>query len=180
MKNTELPYLVCGKFMYPQALVDEYRQLETGNITTQRLQETRTECLRELVRRQTEAGLKIVSDGCIMRSQWDFDFYFGLKGIEKRQVKSGHIYEDCDLSRPTPQLAGRICFNDSHPLLDQYTSLCSVLPEGTTASVLLPAPAHFLLWLLTQDTSWRLVYEGVTPLARDISQAYKETMLRLH
>ena len=172
--------MACGKFMFPQRLVDARRRLQSGDVSSEQLHEVETECLRDLVRRQTEAGLQIVSDGCITRTQWDFDFYFGLDGVERRYIESGHIYQDCDLHHPVPCITGAIGFNDAHPFFSQYMDLASMALAGVETSVLLPAPAHFLLWLLMQDGTWKSVYSDFNRLLGDISRTYNETILKFY
>ena len=180
MNSNVLSYMVCGKFMYPQPLVELRRRAEFSDISSGQIREAELLSLRELVQHQLEAGLTIVSDGCIMRERWDYDFYFGLGGVERRHVRSGHIYEDCELSNATPSIAGPIVYDAAHPLFAQYASLCSLLPPGVMASVLLPAPAHFLLWLLTEDISWKSVYSDSMTLVDDISRAYRQIIIRFY
>lgn len=172
--------MVCGKYMYPQDLIELRQQMEFGNISSQQLRESEKRCLKELVNHQVKNGLKIVSDGCIMRPQWDFDFYFGLDGIDKRHVKSGHIFVGYELAHPTPAVVARIRFNEAHPVFTEFGNLHKVLPDGIEASVLIPAPAQFLMWLLMQDISWKSVYYDVVSIMDDISEAWRKTILKLH
>ena len=78
--------MACGKFMFPQRLVDARRRLQSGDVSSEQLHEVETECLRDLVRRQTEAGLQIVSDGCITRTQSAFALYVGLVCVARRYI----------------------------------------------------------------------------------------------
>lgn len=42
------------------------------------------DCVRDLVTKQTEHGLRVIADGEFRRSYWHLDFTWGLNGIERR------------------------------------------------------------------------------------------------
>lgn len=178
MANTGLTCIVCGKYMYPQTLLDARTQTALGIMPRRQYRRVVLDCLTELVEKQHRAGLKYISDGCIDREFWDLDFYFGLNGIEKRQTKSGHVYDDCN-DGPVPAVVSRITYDDENPVFAQCRQLCDRLDAHDRATVLLPAPAHFLLRLLMNDTTWKSVYTDTLQLVDDIARAYNATILQL-
>ena len=56
------------------------------------LTEVEDACIRNLVEKQLEAGLKSVTDGEFRRSYWHLDFMWGFDGIEHNVMDQGYIF----------------------------------------------------------------------------------------
>ena len=74
---------VVGSFLRPVELKEAREKFKKGEISAQELKEVEDREIEKLVKKEKEAGLKIISDGEFRRSWWHYDFFWGLHGIEK-------------------------------------------------------------------------------------------------
>jgi len=52
--------------------------------------------IKQVIAKQIQEGITVVSDGEYSKSLWHLDFYWGLKGIKRRIADSGYIFRDHD------------------------------------------------------------------------------------
>lgn len=84
-------YDVVGSFLRPVELKIAREKFKKGEINSQELKEVEDREIEKLVRKEKEAGLKIISDGEFRRSWWHYDFFWGLEGIEKYILKEDEL-----------------------------------------------------------------------------------------
>ena len=70
-----------GSYLRPAVLKEARKQFAEGKITDQQLEDVKHEAIRLLVKKQKEAGLRIISDGEFNRTYWHLDFMWGFEGV---------------------------------------------------------------------------------------------------
>jgi 5-methyltetrahydropteroyltriglutamate--homocysteine methyltransferase len=70
-----------GSLLRPQRLKDARARHEQGHMSAAELRAIEDECIRDAVRRQETAGLRVVSDGDFRRSAFHIDFLTKIEGI---------------------------------------------------------------------------------------------------
>ena len=71
-----------GSFLRPATLVDARKKREAGAISSAELCAIEDQAIRDLVRRQEDIGLRVVTDGDYRRGAFHIDFLTRLRGIE--------------------------------------------------------------------------------------------------
>jgi len=81
--STQPPFRAdhVGSFLRPQRLTDARAQREAGEIESAALREIEDECIREVVARQEQCGLKGITDGEFRRTYFHIDFLEQLDGV---------------------------------------------------------------------------------------------------
>ena len=89
MDRTSFPYYydIVGSFLRTETLKAAKRQYKQGDMSAVKLKRVENQAVRELVRKQKEAGLKAVTDGELHRRWWHLDFLWYLNGIERKKYK---------------------------------------------------------------------------------------------
>lgn len=68
-----------GSFLRPEALKQARQSFAAGNITAEELEGVENSAITELVNKEVEAGLDVVTDGEFRRSYWHLDNFWDLK-----------------------------------------------------------------------------------------------------
>lgn len=139
------------------------------------------EAVAALVEDQIGAGLTEITSGEFRRDQWDKDFWFGLDGISRERVESGHIYQPLDPFTDTMRFRGRIAYNPDHPFFNDFAYLKEIAKGRAACRQTLPSPANLYPEILSMtDGHPEQVYSDSARLLDDISEAYNRTMLRFY
>lgn len=77
---TELHYDIVGSFLRPAELKKARAESEEGKIKQEELTHVENKEIRELVQKEIDHGLKIVTDGEFRRSYWHLDTFWGFGG----------------------------------------------------------------------------------------------------
>ena len=85
---------VVGSFLRPDSLKKAREDFEIGKITEAQLKKVEDTEIEKLIEREKEIGLKFFTDGEFRRSWWHLDFFWGLQGVKKIDVKEGYIFHD--------------------------------------------------------------------------------------
>lgn len=172
-----MKYDIVGSFLLPESLVAARDQYSAGVIDLQHLRKTEDEAITRLVRRQIEAGLSEVTSGEFRRTYWDKDFWFGLEGIHRERVESGHLYQLVDPFTDLMQFTGRIAYNPTHPFFEDFTFLRKTADESIGCRQTLPSPANLYLEILAlNDGRLEQTYPAPRLLLEDIADAYNKTI----
>lgn len=165
---------VVGSFLRPEELKIEREKFAKGEISEEELKKVEDREIEKLVKKQKEAGLKIISDGEFRRSWWHFDFFWGLKGIEKYTLSKGElIHFHGETLRPDGiKIVGKIS-GKNHPFLDHYKFIKGFEDENTVAKQTIPSPAQLLRSVYNQIKKGN-PYEDVKDFIEDVTEAYGE------
>lgn len=165
---------VVGSFLRPRDLKIAREKFSKGEISGEELKKVEDREIEKLVKKQKEAGLKIISDGEFRRSWWHYDFFWGLEGIEKYTLSQDElIHFHGETLRPDGiKIVGKLG-GKNHPFLDHYKFVKQFEDENTVAKQTIPAPAQLLRGVYNQIKKGN-PYEDVEEFIKDVSDAYGE------
>lgn len=165
---------VVGSFLRPEELKIVREKFAKGEISEEELKKVEDREIEKLVKKQKEAGLKIISDGEFRRSWWHFDFFWGLKGIEKYTLAEDElIHFHGETLRPDGiKIVGKIS-GKNHPFLDHYKFIKGFEDENTVAKQTIPSPAQLLRSVYSQIKKGN-PYEDAKDFIKDVAEAYGE------
>lgn len=182
MHNQSTPGIdIVGSFLPPEKLVEARSRHAAGEIEKGLLHAIEDEAVARLVEDQIASGLTEITSGEFRRSQWDKDFWFGLEGIRRERVESGHIYQAIDPYTDFIRFMGRIAYNPDHPFFNDFAYLHEIAKGRAYCRQTLPSPANLYLEILSMtDGHPKLVYPGASRLIDDIAETYNMTMRRFY
>jgi 5-methyltetrahydropteroyltriglutamate--homocysteine methyltransferase len=160
-----------GSLLRPAALRHAFRRFGAGELDLPSFREIQDDSIRAAVRRQEEAGLKVVTDGEFRRSSYWARFVERTEGFEIRTAAyrfrddSGH-----EMEFTTPYAAAKLR-RVRELALDEFEFLRDV--TQVTPKITLPAPStmHFYAGRYFADPA---VYADMAPFFADLAQVYRE------
>jgi methionine synthase II (cobalamin-independent) len=179
-----------GSYLRPQYLLDAQEKKGKGEITKEELREIEDKAIKELVEKQVAAGLKIVTDGEYRRENYILDFCVGLLGVERQEDLNARVFnneaaiKEASTHRdippiPLPHAIGKIAANPSHPEYSSFEYLKSITPAGVIPKIMIPSP-NFLVVFRKDDPYPKTAYSNKEDYYKDISAAYRETILHFY
>ncbi|CUX21608.1 5-methyltetrahydropteroyltriglutamate--homocysteine S-methyltransferase [Clostridium sp. C105KSO13] len=181
--NNRAPFRfdIVGSFLRPGKLKAARRDYAAGKINREELKEVEDRSIIELVHKQKEAGLPVITDGEFRRSWWHLDFMWGLQGVERKENAQGYVFRD-EVTRPeTAVLTGRIS-GENHPFVKHFKFVKALEDNTVTARQTIPAPAQFLAELTRAGNAeiTKQIYENEDELIDDIGKAYRRVISDLY
>ncbi|MBM7608465.1 methionine synthase II (cobalamin-independent) [Lysinibacillus composti] len=182
-KRTVSPFRFdnVGSFLRPQALKNARAAFAEGNLSEAELKKIEDESIVELIEKQKEVGLQVITDGEFRRSWWHLDFMWGLNGVEKRLIEKGYRFNDEETRPETASLTGKIS-GENHPFVDHFKFVHAFATDGVVARQTIPAPAQFLSELQRAENKklTEQIYPDQDELLADIAKAYQTVILDLY
>ena len=144
-KQVQAPFRAdhVGSLLRPDSIKQARVDYQAGNISLKELREIENKEIKRIVDKQAEVGMQSITDGEFRRSWWHLDFMWGLDGVEKAATETGLAFKGVETRKETAKVTGKIDFS-SHPFLDDFTYLNSIVPEGTVARQTIPSAVQFL------------------------------------
>ncbi len=172
---------VVGSFLRPDELKVARKKFFEGNITADELKAVEDKTIKELVGKQKEVGLKAATDGEFRRSWWNLDFYWGLQGVEKTVTGEGFLFKGTQTRGESAILTGKIS-GESHPFIEHFKYVQSIIGENQIARQTMPSPTQFLHHLYTPEhvENTTKFYPDKEELIQDIVKAYKTVIKDLY
>ena len=172
---------VVGSYLRPDYLHTARKDFAQGNLSQQELTAIEDKAITELVQRQKEAGLSVITDGEFRRSWWHLDFMWGLNGVEKKAIDSGYNFSAMKTRAESVQLTGKIS-GENHPFIEHFKFLNQFAEEGIVPRLTIPAPAQFLKELEREGNreQTQAVYPDVKELIKDIAAAYRTVIAEVY
>jgi 5-methyltetrahydropteroyltriglutamate--homocysteine methyltransferase len=182
--NSPFRFDVVGSFLRPDVLKQARADHAAGLITNEQLTTVENEAIRDLVQKQKDAGLHVITDGEFRRSYWHLDFMWGLGGIERRASREGYKFHDEETTADTAVVVGKID-GKNHPFVQHYKFVKALESEGNVAKQTIPAPIQTYSEVILDRTdgqveSLRSVYPNDEDLAADIAAAYRTVIADLY
>lgn len=180
-KNSVHHYEIVGSFLRPESLKKAREDVASGVISGDELKTIEDQAIRELVAKQKEIGLKVISDGEFRRSYWHLDFFWGFKGVEHNVMDQGYLFHGEETRADSARLTGKIEFNPDHSVLEEYKFLTEIA-DGTPIRQSIPAPAQLVAELVRGSNEEKVdeFYPDREAFYQDIAKAYRETILALY
>lgn len=180
-KSFPYHYDIVGSFLRTETLKAAKRQYKQGDMSAVKLMRIENHAIRELVRKQKEAGLKAVTDGELHRRWWHLDFLWYLNGIEKKKYKvRPSIFEEEKTEPETLTICNRISFGN-HPFLNHFRFLKSIAGK-TLAKMTIPSPAmlHLICCVHPEHYQPIPIYRNEQDLFEDIIKTYQKALIEFY
>ena len=145
-------FQTVGSLLRPKELLEFKRQIEGSDDITypfysdlKGYEECEIEATRNVVNKQIQHGIDVITDGEFSRSLWHLDFLWGLTGITRYISEHGYFFRDKDETgkyetrkdigiRITGNLSGR-----NHHFITIFKRLKSIAGEKET-KLCVPSP----------------------------------------
>ncbi len=172
---------IVGSFLRPEELKQARQAFAEGKLSQEQLARVEDECIRSLVEKQIESGLKSVTDGEFRRSYWHLDFMWGLDGIDHVELDHGYLFHGEETRADSARLSGKIRFS-SHPFIAHYRFLRKAAAGRALTRQTIPSPAQCYAELVRGENEQFIeaVYPDREELYRDLSAAYRDFILALY
>jgi 5-methyltetrahydropteroyltriglutamate--homocysteine methyltransferase len=137
-----------GSLIRPNPLIEARAAAEKGEMAAAELALIQHGAIRDVVRLQQEAGLRLATDGEYNRFSWQRDFLLKIGNVKplasKLTVRFHSAAGTRDHTPPSLQVVGKL----SRPqgiFVDDFKFLKSIAPAGVTAKITIPSPTivHF-------------------------------------
>ncbi len=183
-QSTNAPFRadIVGSFLRPQEIKTARAAFESGDITAAQLKEVEDKCIAQLIEKQKQAGLKVITDGEYRRSYWHLDFMWGLNGVEHIELAHGYFFHGEETTKGSCALTGKIS-GENHPFVEHFKYVKQFETEDTVARQTIPAPAQFYAELFRGESNTantRRVYPNHEELIDDIAAAYRTVIKELY
>ena len=173
-----------GSFLRPEALKEARQSFAAGNITAEELAGVENAAITELVNKEVEAGLDVVTDGEFRRSYWHLDNFWGFDGVERFNYGEGYFFAHEETRDDSARLTGKLGFNaDTHPFIQHFKFVKALADEaGVAAKITIPSPSQFYGELSRGVNVERIAeyYDSNEELFEDIKRVYHEEILALY
>lgn len=173
-----------GSFLRPEALKEARQSFAAGNITAEELEGVENAAITELVNKEVEAGLDVVTDGEFRRSYWHLDNFWGFDGVERFNYGEGYFFAHEETRDDSARLTGKLGFNaDTHPFIQHFKFVKALADEaGVAAKITIPSPSQFYGELSRGVNVERIAehYDSNEELFEDIKRVYHEEILALY
>jgi 5-methyltetrahydropteroyltriglutamate--homocysteine methyltransferase len=157
-----------GSLLRPKKLREAFRRHSLGEIPARELRTVQDEAIRDVVRLQEEAGLRVVTDGEFRRISYWEKFVRLTKGLEvKDAVFTFHDAEGHESRFTAPYVSGKV--SRAEPItLDE-------LGFGNN-KITMPAPStmHFYRF-----TDWGSAYDSAEALFKHLGKVYQAEIAEL-
>ena len=172
---------IVGSFLRPDYLKKARENYKNGVITSEELKSVEDRAIIDLVAKQKEVGLSVITDGEFRRSWWHLDFMWGIKGIQKIEFKEGYKFNGQTTRGESAVVCGKIS-GEQHPFVEHFKFIKELEDETVVARQTIPAPAQLLAELQRGENlaKTREYYNNDEELFRDIADAYKTVILDLY
>lgn len=170
-----------GSFLRPEKLKEARAAFAKGSISEGELKKVEDEAIVDLIQKQKEVGLQVITDGEFRRSWWHLDFMWGLNGVEKESITQGYNFAHKETRAETARLTGKIS-GENHPFVAHFSFIQQYATNGVTARQTIPAPAQFLQELQRPDNleATKKFYPNIDELISDIAKAYQTVIKDLY
>lgn len=164
-----------GSLLRPESIHKARKDYQEGKITAEQLREIENKEIKRIVDKQVEVGLQSVTDGEFRRSWWHLDFMWGLDGVEKAATEKDLGFVGVATRKETARVIGKIGFS-THPFVEDYKYLQSIVPEGVVARQTIPSAVQFLYEISKPHNieHTKKHYPNKEDLYNDIVNAYKK------
>jgi 5-methyltetrahydropteroyltriglutamate--homocysteine methyltransferase len=169
-----------GSYLRPQRLQEARDKFAAGNLSKEDLRAVEDDCIREVVKKQEDVGMKGITDGEFRRTFFHVDFLEQLDGVDVTYGEfQTHFRKDdgteVGFAPPTMHINGPIRHAKSIQGED-YEFLTSVVTR--TPKVCIPAPS-MLHFRGGREAISKEVYPDLEQFYEDLTAAYREEVADL-
>ncbi|MCL1988757.1 MAG: cobalamin-independent methionine synthase II family protein [Firmicutes bacterium] len=182
-------FQIVGSLLRPDKLLGYKRQIENSDAIKYPFysdlpgyEDCELVATKEVIQKQIEHGLDVISDGEYSKSIWHLDFVWGLKGVDRLIAQHGYFFRDKGADDYSYETRKDIALRFTEPFGGKDHHFIKVfkrivsLSEGKTTKLCIPSPSH-----LFGEFSWSktiLDKDKIYPTSNDLKNgllvAYKE------
>ncbi len=172
--NRNHHFEAVGSYLRPAELKAAREKFAEGQISATDLRAIEDKLITDVVKKQKEHGLHLITDGEFRRSYWHLDFMWGFNGVEHIELDHGYQFHGEETTHGSIQLTGKIT-GENHPFIKDFLFVKQFEEEGIEAKQTCPAPAQFLAELFRGKNAenTRKFYPNTEQLIEDIAEAYR-------
>ena len=167
-----------GSFLRTPAIVNARSFFNAGKITREELTAIEDTEISRLIRKQTDNGLKAVTDGEFRRAFWHLDFLAALDGIEHVKAKAWSVaFKDSQPKAETIRIVDKLAFPEKHPFLEAFTRL-KHLAGDTPVKFTIPSPSmlHLICAVREEHYAPIEIYRSENVLFDDLAQTWVDAV----
>ena len=183
MEKNNIPfrYDYVGSFLRPDYLKKARSEFAEGSITANDLKDIEDRAIIDLVKKQKEAGYKVITDGEFRRATWHLDFMWGFNGVAHKKTETGVAFQGEAALIDDTWLTWKISV-DNHPFIEHFKFVKALEDDNTVAKQTIPAPAQFFQQMVIPKNieTTRKFYPTDEELIEDIAKGYKKVILDLY
>lgn len=135
---------IVGSFLRPEVLKTARKNFEEGKIQKEELTRIEDECIKDLIAKQKEVGIHVITDGEFRRATWHLDFMWGFEGVDHCKTTTGLPFNDEVALVDDTCIVGKVALNGEHPFIEHFKFVQSFEDENTVAKQTIPSPAQVL------------------------------------
>ncbi|MFZ2067076.1 MAG: 5-methyltetrahydropteroyltriglutamate--homocysteine S-methyltransferase [Xanthobacteraceae bacterium] len=138
-----------GSLIRPDALIAAREAADKGAMADAKLTRVQQSAIRDVVRLQQDAGLKVATDGEYNRFSWQRDFLLKIGNVKpmasRLTVRFHSAAGTRDHAPPSLQVVGKLSLPDGGIFVDDFKFLKSIVSAGATPKLTIPSPTivHF-------------------------------------
>ncbi len=180
-KNAPFKYDIVGSFLRPDYLKKAREAFAQGTISKEELKTVEDKAIEELIKKQKELGLQVITDGEFRRSTWHLDFMWGFHGVGHEKTKDGIPFHGEAALIDDTFLTGKVSVED-HPFVEHFKFVKQFEDEDAVARQTIPAPAQFLFQMIIPANleKTREIYPDEEELIQDIAKGYRKVIQDLY
>lgn len=180
-KNAPFKFDIIGSFLRPEELKQARKDYEEGRINKDALNKIEDRTITELIEKQKQVGLPVITDGEFRRSSWHLDFMWAFQGVGHEEAKAGIPFHGEIALIDDTFLTGKVSINH-HPFVEHFKFIKQFEDENTVARQTIPAPAQFLFQMIIPNNwdSTKAIYQEEEELIEDIARGYKKVIHDLY
>ena len=133
-----------GSLIRPDALIAAREAAEKGAMAAAELTRIQQSAIRDVVRLQQDAGLKVATDGEYNRFSWQRDFLLKIGNVKpmasRLTVRFHSAAGTRDHAPPSLQVVGKLSLPDGGIFVDDFKFLKSIVSAGVTPKLTIPSP----------------------------------------
>ncbi|MCL1996648.1 MAG: cobalamin-independent methionine synthase II family protein [Defluviitaleaceae bacterium] len=183
-------FQLVGSLLRPTNLLNYKRQIEHNDTITypfyndlEGYENCEVEATKDIIRKQLEHGIDIISDGEFSKSIWHLDFVWGFKGVGRKIAKQGYFFRDKNETTKydyetrkdialvfTEKFGGK-----DHHFIKIFKRILS-FADGVQTKLCIPSPSHMF-----GEFSWSKniqgkdeVYSSSDDMKSALLKAYKD------
>lgn len=180
-QNTPFRNDIVGSFLRPAKLKEARQKFNEGQLTKEELTKIEDEVIKDLIQKQKEVGLSVITDGEFRRSSWHLDFMWAFEGVGHKKTEKGIPFHDEPALIDDTFLTGKISVKN-HPFVEHFKFVKQFEDATHVAKQTIPAPAQFLFQMITPDNieATKSIYPNDNDLYNDIAAAYQKVIKDLY
>src|ERR1700750_2073866 len=132
-----------GSLLRPKEVHQARAEFAKGEISAEQLKQVEDTAVRDIIRKQGEAGLKTATDGEQRRTSWHMDFIYQLGGIEKIESDIEVHFRNADGTvdfKPAAIAVNEKVSLENPIFAEDFTFLQGVVSDGVTPKLTIPSP----------------------------------------